>query len=314
MTRALSDRFLPYRLRRGLLAVSLPLITLLNTACSPTKTLSTITTAQGVTVQTDVAYGEDVRQKLDIYQPRIAPNVRMRSPVVLFVYGGSWQSGEKSGYAFMGKSLARAGYTTVVIDYRLAPQHRYPAFVQDTAAAIAWTYRNIGQYGGNPQQIFVMGHSAGAFNAVTAVDDARFWSTAGVPDNAILGVIGLAGPYAYDFSVDPTRIVFPPNAKPDDIMPDRFVRANPPPHLLLTGQADTVVGRMNVDRMTAALKKSGAQVETQQLTGVSHTSMIAAFAPPLQFLGGTRQAVLDYMQRRIDASMHLAIRNRSRWL
>lgn len=265
--------------------------------CSATNVLSVLTPKGGVTILHDVAYGTQARQQLDIYQPAIAPNVRMRPPVVLFVHGGSWDSGDKSGYAFMGKRLARAGYTTVVINYRLAPTHPYPDFVQDTAAAIGWTYRNIAQYGGNPNQLFVMGHSAGAFNVVTAVDDARFWASTGVPDQAVLGVIGLAGPYAYDFTTDPTKTAFPPTAKPDDIMPDRHVRPNPPPHLLVTGEKDTVVGAFNATHMQAALQKAGGQVELKQVSRVNHGTMIAAFASPTQFLGQTPQVVIDYMQR-----------------
>ncbi len=271
-------------------------------ACSPTTVLSKLTPERGVTVQNNLAYGQDERQMLDVYQPAIPANVRMRPPVVLFVYGGSWQNGSKAGYGFVGKSLAQAGYTTVVIDYRLTPKHRYPTFVQDTADALRWTYQNIAQYGGNPEQIFVMGHSAGAFNAITAVDDARFWSTIQMPNTAIRGVIGLAGPYAYDFTTDPTKIAFPAEAKPDDIMPDRHVRPNPPPHLLVTGENDSVVGAFNATNMAAALKQAGGTVQTAQIKGVNHATMIAAFAPPTRFLGNTQQVVTDYMQAQLQAS------------
>ena len=273
-------------------------------ACSPTRLLTAISPASDLRVLTDVAYGADARQKLDIYQPNRP--VGTPSPVVIFVYGGSWQNGSKAGYGFVGKSLAQAGYTTVVIDYRLAPQHRYPAFVQDTADAIAWTYRNIGKYGGRSDQLFVMGHSAGAFNAITAVNDQRFWKTTAVPDAAVLGVIGLAGPYAYDFTTDPTRIVFPEGATLEQIMPDRHPRPHAPPHYLLTAENDRVVYDFNTTRMQAALQSVGVPVQVGVVPNVGHASMIVSMATPTEFLGDTRQMVLKYMQQRLAATSSLA--------
>ena len=273
-------------------------------ACSPTRLLSAVSYHDQVRVVSDLAYGATDRQKLDIYQPKRPAGqstTGQSNPVVIFVYGGSWQNGSKAGYGFIGHSLAQAGYTTVVIDYRLAPKYRYPAFVQDTADAIAWTYRNISQYGGNPQQLFVMGHSAGAFNAITAVNDQRFWRTTGVPDQAVLGVIGLAGPYAYDFTTDSTRKVFPVGAHPDQIMPDRHPRPHAPAHYLLTAQRDRVVYDFNTDRMQAALQSVGVPVQVGVVPKVGHASMIVAMATPTEFLGSTRQMVLDYLAQRLSA-------------
>lgn len=268
-------------------------------ACSPTRLLSAVSHNDKVRVISGLAYGTADRQTLDIYQPNLP--LGTISPVVIFVYGGSWQNGSKAGYGFIGHSLAQAGYTTVVIDYRLAPKHRYPAFVQDTADAIAWTYRNIRQYGGHPEQLFVMGHSAGAFNAIAAVNDLRFWQTTGVPDQAVLGVIGLAGPYAYDFREYSTRKVFPVGANPEQIMPDRHPRPNAPPHYLLMAQHDRVVYDFNTQRMQAALQSVDVPVQVARVPRVGHATMIVAMATPTAFLGRTRQMVLDYMQQRLQA-------------
>lgn len=286
---------------RRVVIVSATMVTVFSSlvACSPTRLLTAISPVADVRVLTNIAYGADARQKLDIYQPNRP--VGTSSPVVIFVYGGSWQNGSKAGYGFIGKSLAQAGYTTVVIDYRLAPQYRYPVFVQDTADAIAWTYHNIGQYGGRPDQLFVMGHSAGAFNAITAVNDLRFWKTTGVPDAAVLGVIGLAGPYAYDFSTDPTKIVFPDGASPEQIMPDRHPRPHAPPHYLLTAENDRVVYAFNTERMQAALQSVDVPVQIDQVPKVGHATMIVSMATPTEFLGDTRQMVLKYIQQRLAA-------------
>lgn len=259
--------------------------------CSATHLLTAITPDQQVRVVRNVAYGQHPRQMLDIYQPAL----QGQYPVVVFVYGGSWQNGDRAGYGFVGKRLAQAGYVTVVIDYRLAPEYRYPAFVQDTADAIGWTYRQIAQYGGDPMRMSVMGHSAGAFNAITAIDDLRFWQTTGVPDQAICTVIGLAGPYAFDFRTDPTKIAFPVDGQPDAIMPDRIARKGAPPHVLLMGEKDTVVGRFNATKLHARLVQQGVPVTLQQIDRVNHASMIVAFTPAFNFLGKTPQIVLQHL-------------------
>lgn len=276
---------------RRVKAVALATHAVLIGGCSATHLLTALTPDQQVQILRDVAYGQHPRQMLDIYRPLQGE----QHPVVVFVYGGSWQNGDRTGYGFVGKRLAQAGYVTVVIDYRLAPEHRYPAFVQDTADAIGWTYRQIAQYGGDPMRIAVMGHSAGAFNAITAIDDLRFWQTTGVPDQAICTVIGLAGPYAYDFRTDPTKIAFPADGKPDAIMPDRIARKGAPPHVLLIGEKDNVVGRFNATKLHARLVQQGVPVTVQQIDRVNHASMIVAFTPAFNFLGKTPQIVLQHL-------------------
>src|SRR5690606_15908972 len=110
-----------------------------------------------------IAYGPDRRQVLDIYAPRHGTGPW---PVIYFVYGGSWNVGEPTYYSFAGRALAALGYVVVVIDYRLIPQVEYPAFLEDCAAGLQWTVENIARYGGDPRRIALMGHSAGAYNAV----------------------------------------------------------------------------------------------------------------------------------------------------
>jgi acetyl esterase/lipase len=279
-------------------------------ACSfsPIKMLTAISSIHGITLTKDLHYGTDPRQALDIYQPDAAtvqPTTHHIGglPVVVFIYGGSWQSGDKAGYGFVGRSLAQAGYVTVVMDYRLAPKNIYPDYVNDSVSAISWVYQNISKYGGNPNEIFVMGHSAGAFNAVAAVDDERFWKNSHVPTSAIKGVIGLAGPYSYDFRDYPdSRDAFPANGKPDDIMPDTHVRSDAPPNYLLTAQNDKLVGIKNFLKMKRGLQNANIPLETGVVPKVTHITMIVAMATPMEWLGDTRKMVLDYMARRLKES------------
>lgn len=283
--------------RRPLLAgVGVLALGALLTACSQQGAeglLNRAVNTSGLNVVTDQRYGPDARNVIDVYAP---PNAR-NAPVVLFVHGGSWQGGDKAIYRFVGDSLARAGYVTGVMNYRLAPQNRYPAYVQDAAAALRWLRDHAKSFGGNPNDLFVTGHSAGAFNAVEAVDNERWLREAGVPISAVRGVVGIAGPYSYDFRAFSSQVAFPEGATPDEVMPDRHVRRDAPPHLLLVAANDTTVHPQNALNMEAALKKAGVPVTRTVLPRVNHTTIVAALARPLTFLGGTRQQVIDFIER-----------------
>jgi acetyl esterase/lipase len=247
---------------------------------------------RGLKVVRDQRYGPDARNLLDVYAPPQARN----APTVLFVHGGSWQGGDKADYQFVGESLARAGYVTGVMSYRLAPQNRYPTYVQDAAAALKWLRDNARTYGGRPDDLFVVGHSAGGFNAVEAVDNVRWLAGAGVPISAVRGVIGIAGPYSYDFRQFPSRVAFPEGATPDEVMPDRHVRPDAPPHLLLVAANDTTVYPENAINMEAALKKAGIPVTLTVLPKLNHVTIIGAAARNLTFLGATRQQMIDFIE------------------
>ena len=268
---------------------------LLLSACSPERLVNTVNatnTPRGLNVVKDQRYGPEVRNTVDVYAPQNASN----APVVLFIHGGSWSGGDKSDHAFVGDSLARAGYVTGVMNYRLAPQHRYPDYVQDAALALKWLRDHAGQFGGNPNNLFVSGHSAGGFNAVELVDNARWLAEVNVPVSSIRGVIGIAGPYSYDFRQYQSRVAFPEGGHPDDIMPDRHIRPDAPPHLLLVAQKDTTVHPQNALNMEAALKKAGIPVQRVVLPRLNHVTIIGAVARNLTWLGSTRAEILRFVE------------------
>src|SRR5689334_23463520 len=105
-----------------------------------------------------LAFGADPRQKLDLYVPE---GLRGRAPVLLFFYGGGWQGGNRARYRAFGRTFAGAGVVTAVADYRLYPQVKYPAFVEDAAVALAFLRDHVVHHGGDPDRSFVCGHSAG---------------------------------------------------------------------------------------------------------------------------------------------------------
>jgi poly(3-hydroxybutyrate) depolymerase len=138
-----------------------------------------------------IAYGALPRQTLDVYVPRGAAN----RPVVVFWHGGSWQRGRKEEVRFVGAALAGAGYIAILPDYRLYPEARFPQFIDDGALAVKWAREHARVHGGDPDAIFVMGHSAGGHLAATLALDERYLRKAGGQGSWIRGWIGLSAPY-----------------------------------------------------------------------------------------------------------------------
>ncbi|MEA2731474.1 MAG: hypothetical protein QOF70_5949, partial [Acetobacteraceae bacterium] len=164
------------------------------TACSPVAVLNALAPKAGVAETQDVRYAAGDRHQLDIY----APEGERSAPVIVFIYGGGWKDGNKGDYRFVAATLASRGFLTVVPDYRLFPSVRFPAFLRDNAAAVAWTKGNISRYGGDPGRIFLMGHSAGAYNVAMLTLDKQWLGADGLDaDRDIAGTIGLAGPYDF---------------------------------------------------------------------------------------------------------------------
>lgn len=225
-------------------------------------------------------YGSAPRQLLDVYTPKRAEGPR---PVVVFFYGGGWVWGERWQYKFVGEALAARGYVAVLPDYRLFPEARFPEFVEDGAAAVAWTEANIARYGGDPQRIFLMGHSAGAhIGALLALDRLYLEQAGATPAR---GFIGLSGPYAFDPSgwPDTAQIFALTGGRTEHAIPARQVRADAPPMLLLHGRDDSTVRASETQKMAAALRAAGARVETQIYPGIGHAGIVLALSRPFRW-------------------------------
>jgi len=276
-------------------------------ALSALAIVNGLTASGGVTVSKDILYGDESAQDLDVYYPKpLAQAMKTEKaitssyPMVVFVHGGSWESGNKDEYAFVGQSLAQAGYVTAVINYRKAPEHVYPDFVEDTAQAIAWSYKNAESLHADPQRLAVIGHSAGAFNVVAAMSNEDFLAPYGVSPDDITAVIGIAGPYSYDFRKYGGSSAFANDATPDEVMPDRQIKGPQPPYLLLTAENDKTVYDTNTVKMTQALKDYGATVENGEIKGASHATSIGAMAPPLRWVNDVRSQVLSYLNKKLN--------------
>lgn len=231
----------------------------------------------GVSVTRDLAYGPEPRHRLDIYRPKRTTGP---APVIVFFYGGSWQGGARSDYAFAGALLARRGFVVAVPDYRIFPAVKFPAFLEDCAAAVAFVASHAAAHGGNPGELFLMGHSAGAYNAVMLALAPVFLREAGMATSGIAGVVGLSGPYDFLPLRDPViKAIF---STPSDIrhtQPITFARGDAPPIFLATGSADITVLPRNTTALGARLRAAGAVVETRIYPALGHIGMILAILP-----------------------------------
>ncbi|WP_330212462.1 alpha/beta hydrolase [Pseudomonas sp. Z18(2022)] len=264
-------------------------------ACSPIKVLNALTPSSTFTKTSSIAYGDDPRQKLDIYRPVTAlPD----APVVVFFYGGSWNSGSKDDYGFVGEALASRGIVVVIADYRLYPQVRYPAFLQDGAQAVAWAHQHSAEYGGDPRKLYVMGHSSGAYNAAMLALDPQWLAGVGLSPSVFKGWIGLAGPY--DFlpieNRDVRPVFFYPDSPPDS-QPINHVSHDAPPSLLIASVDDNLVNpKRNTGGLANKLRAAGVPVEEFYFSKTSHATLVASMSRPLRWLAPVLDRVTAFIK------------------
>ena len=263
-------------------------------ACSPLGTINALLPSDTYALEAGIAYGPGPRRKLDLYRPTSAPP-RGGYPVVLFFYGGSWNSGERADYRFIGEALASRGIVALVPDYRLYPGVRYPDFLRDCAQALAHALRDVPRLGGNASRVFVMGHSAGAYNAAMLALDARWLKPEGCRPAQLAGWIGLAGPY--DFVPIRTPEVQPVFHHPDvppESQPIRYADVRAIRSFLAAPRTDSYVDpERNTLRLAERLRAGGTPVELHWYDRTNHMTIAGAFARPLRWLA----PVLDDVER-----------------
>ena len=263
--------------RRSLFAMLPALLT----ACSAVDVLNATVATSTYTRSEGLAYGPDPRQKVDVYQPQPAV---LNPPMVVFFYGGSWSMGERADYRFVGEALASQGIVAVIADYRLSPDVRYPVFVQDSASAMRWAFEHAADFGVKPSRIFVMGHSAGGYNAAMLALDKRWLEAVGMAPSRLAGWIGLAGPYDFlPIGDRKTQVAFNWPSTPPDSQPLFHASRASPPALLLAPTKDSAVNPVrSTMAMGEKLKNSGVRVEFDLLDSVGHVTLVAAMASVLR--------------------------------
>ncbi len=250
-------------------------------------------TQPGVSVQS-FEYEADEQLKLDVYR---SANTPADAAVLVFIYGGSWRSGERSWYRFIGEALAAEGLIVVIPDYRKYPEVQFPAFVDDAAAAIRFSRDHARSWGGDPDRLFIAGHSAGAHIALLLASDPAYLQRQAMQPGELSGAIGIAGPYDFaPIESRSLRAVFPDRNHEASTQPIHFVDGDEPPILLLHGDADKRVWPRNSERLAARLRSVDVAVELVILPGVSHSSIMKALGETGAAAVPTRALLLDFVR------------------
>ena len=239
--------------------------------------------------------------------------VSVCAPLAVFFYGGSWQSGSRELYRFVGASLAAQGVVTVIPDYRVHPQARYPDFLEDAARAVRFARDNAERWNGNPRHLILMGHSAGAYNAAMLTYDKRWLNAVGLdPVTDVKGFVGLAGPYDFLPVVDPVLQTIFGGANRIDTQPIRYVSNGAPPALLVAPHKDRVVSPNNTKRLAAHIRGHRGKVrdvyevdaETLLMIASDRVSAFDVVLPqPIPRKGEVLTLVTAWWLEQLDASL-----------
>lgn len=213
------------------------------------------------TVQRDIPYlpdGEHTeyarkRCQLDLYLPKESKSFA----TMVWFHGGSIQSGAKDGKIArpVSERFARNGVAVLSVNYRLHPKAKYPAYIQDCAASVAWAVKNIGKYGGDSEKVFVSGHSAGGYLCAMVGMDPQYLDTHGLSPNDIAGFMPVAGQMITHSTVRKERGFHRYRPIIDASAPSYFARKDAPPFLLLVGDAD-LPARLEENKLFVAFMKA----------------------------------------------------------
>jgi acetyl esterase/lipase len=259
---------------------------------------SLLSSGRAERVESGAPFGQDPRQKLDVWIPKSGAK---EAPVVVFFYGGSWNSGNRENYAFAARAFAESGYVVVIPDYRLIPTHAFPAFLEDGAAAVAWTENNIARHGGDPEKIFVAGHSAGAHIGAMLSLNPSWLAKAKASRDVIKGFAGIAGPYDFLPLTNPAAIAaFGSLPDQKQSQPVTFANKDAPPMVLFAGNKDTLVKPNNATALAAAQKSAGASAEVIIYDGVDHQDSIMALAQPFRGKATVLSVTTAFFQTILD--------------
>ncbi len=240
---------------------------------------------RGVVRLTRISTGDHPAQKIILWGPENRASGAASLPVLLFAHGGSWRDGDPEDYGFVARAFVPEGFLVALAGYRLvkdgAPDGVYPAMLEDTASAIAATRKAAADYGGDPDRIIVMGHSAGAYNVVMTTLERAWLAERGAQADALSGVIGLSGPYDfYPFTSDSTIAAFGPAPDPEATQAFNHVRGDAPPMLLLHGEKDTLVRPRNSRELAQLIKTAGGSARLRIYPQMAHNDPLLSLASP----------------------------------
>ena len=283
-------------IKKLLSSAAIGLVSAVTIACSPIKTLNALVSSDGYELHADIPYGNLPRQVLDVYQPQT--HQQAKPPVVVFFYGGSWDSGDKADYKFAAEAFTSNGFIAVIPDYRVYPEVLFPAFMADPAKAARWVKDHIQEFGGDPSRVFLAGHSAGAHIAVMLALNEDYLAKEQLKTSDFSGTIGLAGPYDFlPLTSERLKVIFGPEDQRWKSQPINFVTGHNQPILLLVGLKDGTVGTHNTYNMAAKIKAKGGPVQVVELPSYGHIDMVAKLAKPLRGDGDLLNPIIKFINQ-----------------
>jgi acetyl esterase/lipase len=261
------------RLRAGaLLGIAAALIS----GCASTGLAVLNLAAPHVVREQKIAFAAGPRGAMDIYAP--ADTAGTPRPLIVFWYGGAWDSGSRNDYRFVGAALAARGAMVAVPDYRLYPEVVFPQFLHDAALAVAKAQREAGAHHADPRRTVLGGHSAGAYIAAMLALQPQYLREAGVDPTSIAGFFGLSGPYEINPDTDALRAIFNAQAEPAQFQPIAHASASAPPALLVHGGADKRVSPVHSEHLAATLQSLGVAVTLRVVPDRSHVDTLVALS------------------------------------
>lgn len=256
--------------------------------------LNVVAEKRGHAVHRGIIFDAQHGLALDVYSPAGVEH----GPVVVFFYGGRWEKGARAQYAYVGAVLASHGIVTVIPDYRKYPQVKLDGFMTDAANAVGWTHAHVADYGGDPKNIFLMGHSAGAHIGALLATDADWLARVDMKPRDLAGFIGLAGPYDFMPITAPDMVgMFGDTPQQQwHSQPVAFVDGDEPPMLLLQGGADGTVWPKNATSLAARLRAHGEPVEVKIYPGVGHAGVLLSLSRPFRGRDPALADALDFIR------------------
>lgn len=246
-----------------------------------------LTPKKGYRVESNIAYGLKARQRLDLY----CSNHAGTKPLILFVHGGAWSRGDKSAYAFVGEAFTRFGYDIAILNYHLAPEYKFPHYIDDLAVALNYLDQHQQRLGISTDQIALMGHSAGAFNIASLIYHPQNYDLKLIQNIKVM--IGISGPYHFDYKDDAlAQHAFDQEIPYQHVMPYYFVEKNHIQHYLLIAENDQIVKDSNTLDFKSELEAKGNHCEMIVIPKTGHISIMGSVSSLFSRFFDTRAAIV----------------------
>jgi acetyl esterase/lipase len=249
--------------------------------------------ASHYTYHKNIAYGSQPWQMLDVYMPKKVKN----APVITFYYGGAWTSGAKEKYKFVADMLTKHGYVVVIPDYVKYPHKKYPAYQIDAALSTKWIVQNIHNYAGNADNMHFIGHSAGAHIGIMLIADRHYLQDQGLLPTIYKSFVGLSGPYHFTPKEPKYQEIFSEIDTYKKMQASHFIQGTEPPMLLIHGNADQLVGSINIDLLTLAIKEKNGHYMVKTYDDVDHIDTVLTFSSLLKRNENIKNDVLVFLNK-----------------